>query len=193
MIRINKGRSLRGVTAFELLIAFSILSMVLAAGVGVMSTTVRSWARNTERLDTENDTATAVRYMASKLQEAYTASVSSDGTRVTYRLPQKDAYGEYITPPVPETFARQFYVSQGTLYEDDGSIVTPLLTDLTDLDPSIPSTDKHYAFFSPGGGQIVRVVTVHLVTSVATADPEVIVRSRHRQSVLLRNVPTITR
>ncbi len=190
MVRIRIARRRAGMSALEALLSLSILSLVLVAGVGVMSTTVRSWTGGTRRVDAENETAYAVRYIASRIQEACMISVASDGMSVTYWMPQKDEDGNYRMPVTPETESRSFSVSNGTLYETDGHGTRELLAYVSSTDPSIPGSDKSYVPFEAGAGSVPRVLSVHLATERSGVNSETPVRSRHRQIIYLRNVPT---
>lgn len=193
MFRAIVGKSRRGVTAFEMMLATTILTLVLVAGVTVMGTTLQSWTRNTRKVDAENDTTYAVRYIASKLQEAYSASVSNGGKTLTYTLPVKDGNGNYQTPVTPESTARSFYISDGKLYENNGVSTKLILDKVASDDPSMPGASKVYTPFTAGAGQIVRTVTVHLVTyrQLSSSD-QFPVRVRHRQTIMIRNSPVIT-
>jgi len=175
------------------MIASSILTIILVAGVAVMASTLQSWVKNTRKVDAENSGSYAVRYIASRLQEAYSASVSSDGKTLTYYLPIKDGNGRYVTPIVAENTARQFYVSDGNLYDSQDGETRLLVPHISLVDPLIAGSDKSYKPFLAGTGQVVHTITVHLVTLQQTSDSDTNkVRSRHRQTILLRNTPEIT-
>ncbi len=117
-------------------------------------------------------------------------SVASDGMSVTYWMPQKDEDGNYRMPVTPETESRSFPVSNGTLYETDGHGTRELLAYVSSTDPSIPGSDKSYVPFEAGAGSVPRVLSVHLATERSGVNSETPVRSRHRQIIYLRNVPT---
>jgi Tfp pilus assembly protein PilE len=188
----RRNRARRGMTTFEMMIATAILTVVLLAGTGVMSTTIQSWARGTAGADAENETSYVVRFVAYRLQEAYSATVSGDGSTVTYFMPQRDMSGNYIVPIVPEATSRSFYLAGGTLYDHDASGTRVLLTGLPSTDRTIPGTNKSYRVFTAGAGQVVRSVTVHVVTLRGSRGGDDTVWARHRQTIYLRNTPFIS-
>ncbi len=189
MLNHRYNRFRRGITAAETVVASLILTLVLLAGVSVMGSTLQSWAKNTTRVDAENEAAYAVRYIASQIQEAYIATVSTDGNTLTYYLPDKDDTGDYKTPLAKEASSRSFYVSNGALYEQSGEETRVLLSHIASTDPTIPGSDKSYRVFDAGQGVITHSVTIHLVTERQTRIAENMTRSRHRQLVYIRNAP----
>ena len=117
-------------------------------------------------------------------------SVASDGMSVTYWMPQKDEDGNYQMPLTPETESRSFSVTGGKLYETDSNGTRELLPYVSSTDPGIPGSNKSYVPFQAGAGAVPRVLAVHLATERCGVNCDIPVRSRHRQIIYLRNVPT---
>lgn len=192
----NKGRRKllrrRGVTTLEMLIGLSLTALVLLAGVIALVSTMQAWYRGEARIQMELASTRALQYIRDRLREAMSVSVDIDGREITYRLPERDLDGKYKLPPEWDGVERRIYVdANGQLISLDGERQTVLLDDVVFTDRRGGAEGPLYRPFTSGGGAIVRQVTVHLVTKKMLREEGEAAYGRVRETILLRNTPSI--
>jgi C-terminal processing protease CtpA/Prc len=124
------------------------------------------------------------------LKEAMEVTIDPDGNGINFKLPAKDANGNYITPLTYDGISRRFALSSGSLILTVNGNSTTILTNVVTKDHRGDGSSPTYQIFTPGTGSIIRIVTVQLVTD------RVIQNGQHaygrvREQILLRNTPQI--
>ena len=178
----------RGSTITEVMLASSISTIVLFAGVGTFLVGMRSWIRGQASVDALNGSQRAVRVISNELREAMSLVIAGDGRTVTYQKPLKDANGNFVTPMQTDGFTRTISVSgAGVLTMTAQGQTRTLAKGLVLTDGGIP-----YNPFSAVNASLTRSLTVKLVSS-QTGPMNSNVLSRVRETLYLRNVPQLSR
>lgn len=196
-----RARRHRGATLVETLTAAFISVLTLFTAVSVMISTMGSWAVGQGRIDAESDAQNAVRTIAIELREAMAVTVES-GTALSYRLPVRDSEGSYVVPAQWDGVTRRMeWISTGsgvgTVRVTDGSRTRILCRNVILRDPQSSgftptSGGSAYAIFTPGAGAITRQLTI-MVVSRTSSNRGGWVLGRSRETIFLRNIPTLTR
>lgn len=182
----------RGVTTLEILIGLSLTAIVLLGGVIALLSTMHAWYRGEARIQVELASTQALQHIRDRLREAMSVSVDTDGRGITFRLPVRDSEGKYKLPPEWDGIERRIYVdANGKLISFDGERETVLLDDVVFTDRRGGQEGPLYLPFTSGGGAIVRQVTVHLVTEKMLRAEGETAYGRVRETILLRNTPSI--
>ncbi len=173
----SRIRRLRGITLPELVTTLGIMSLVLFAAVSLLLAGTRSYRRTGVDSDITIDNAQGLRKVAERLRGAMSATLSTDGTQITYWLPK---YGSAVNPVTGElelqeplasdgverTFRVYFKnpsLKNGTLTNRSGKI---LVSGIDGKDPSPKSTQQGQAYrpFQLTTIGSLRAVTINLVT-----------------------------
>lgn len=195
-------RKQRGVTLVESVTAATITVMVLSVGISGFLTGMQSWLTGQVHIDAEVRGQQSLRSLTQELREAMSVTISSDGKTIDYRLPSRNESGDYVTPAVWDGITRHVYVSEieGELHGNserryrlrigyEGHYRT--LTDNIILHDPDATGRPSYKPFQPGSGSIMRQFNVLLVMLPTTTNNETI-HNRVRETVFLRNVPSVT-
>ncbi|MBX3110643.1 MAG: hypothetical protein KF857_01425 [Fimbriimonadaceae bacterium] len=200
-----KRRTLRGLSIVESLVASVISSMVLFVAISAYLAGMGSWARGESWIDVQQQSRNSVRVVSDKLREAMAVLVDLDGMGLTYKLPAKDSSGAFVVPLTWDGVTRRIYYSNGNLYTQDGLTVNQVATGIITIDPFLGADNARtvvikngaysapsYKIFSTDGSVNPRSVIVCVVTKSRGKGAETI-HARHRETIFLRNLPSITK
>lgn len=179
----------------ETVVASLLTGMVLFTAVGTLYSGMRSWVQGLSMIEAEMDGTQAVRRLNQELREAMSVQVAGDGQSVTYRVPQRNANGDFVVPPVWDGVQRRVIVQSlgNNRYSLGFGIAGQEYTISRNVvlrDPAV-SGNPTYRVFTPGPGGITRRVDVMLITRT-TGPRGVYIYNRTRETLFLRNVPSIT-
>lgn len=182
-----------GVTLTEVLTASMMTVLVLFGATLVFLSGAGSWARGQNQMDVESQSQRTMRILTAQLREAMAVTVAGDGTWVDYRLPQKDANGEYIVPAVWDGIARRLELTaQNRIRLVAGGTTRFLADNVIGTDPNSAGGTGTYKIFTAGAGAITRQVNAMLVLRYGTVGRNQST-ARIRETVFLRNVPALTK
>lgn len=200
-----KRRTIRGLSLVESLVASVTSTMVLLVALGAYLAGLGSWARGEAWIDVQEQSRNSVRVVADKLREAMAVTVDNDGMGLTYRLPAKDVNGAFTTPLTWDGVDRRIYYSNGTMYTKDGDVTNSVATGLISVDPFLGADNARtvviktgtysapsYKIFTPDGSTLTRSIAICVVTRSRGKGAETI-HARHRETIFLRNLPSITK
>jgi hypothetical protein len=197
----RKRNRRQGATMVELLTASALSVLATFTAVAVMISGLGSWAKGQGRINAEADAQRAVREVSNELREAMAVTVSS-GTAIDYRLPAKDESGNFVVPATWDGITRRVeWVSTGTgigsVRITAGSSAHVVCRNVILRDPQssgfTPTTGgSSYSIFTAGPGTITRQLTI-MVATRANGSKDQYVVSRSRETVFLRNIPTLTK
>jgi len=191
--RISKRR--RGFTLMEAMTASLMTVLVIAGAVGTMLAGLQSWSQGTGLVESEMDAQQGMRAVVGELREAMAITVDADGKGVTYRLPQKNGSGEFITPALWDGVSRRISIVANTYGRNDLNI--GVVGNMTKISRNIVLQDPirlnvAYIPFVAGPGTIKRSITITFVSN-ALGSKERVTYSRNRELLYLRNVPALTK
>src|SRR5947209_4050189 len=153
-----------GATLIELLTAAGITIVVLLGSLSILVAGSASWAQGLSKIGAEMDAQMSVRAISQQLAEAMFVSVDSDGMGLTYRLPEKDATGNYVLPITWDGVSRRIEVQNKNLVLIDRGVKRVLAHGLILTDPLSSRGTAPYHIFTPGAGTLTRQVTVEVAT-----------------------------
>lgn len=184
-------RKCRAASLTEVLIGVSISSLVVFGGLTALVATAGGWSRGQSRIDAELEAVQAMRLIRDTLREAMVVTVSADGRAIAYRLPRKDLAGNYIQPAQWDGVIRRFEVRPDRkLYSVNGAVETVIVKGVSVMDPR-NGIGAPYRQFTAGPGSIIRQVTVQIVTERQIQREGRSAYGRNRETVILRNTPTL--
>lgn len=189
----TRTRKTSGYTLIEVLTASMIGTLVV---FGVLSTLIMGmagWARGQGQITAESSGQRAMRGIVAELRESMSVTVDADGRGLTYQLPQRDAFGNFSSPPVWDGVARRIQlgvVSEGRAALSIGPAAS-LRAIAKDIRAEDPLTNSNYRLFTTPVGSVVRQVDIRII-SESLADKNKRVRSEVRELIFLRNIPTTT-
>lgn len=187
-----KIKRIRGATMIEVLTASFMTVMVVTTAVATMLYGLSSWAKGQGRIYAETDSQKAIRLISMELREAMSVIVDGDGLGLSYRRPQLDVNGNYITPAVWDNVNRRIELSGSTLrIVTDGQART-ICTGVVLTDPLTSGGTGTYRVFQAPAGAITRQITVQVVTRRNTYKT-MQSYSRSRETIFLRNVPELSK
>jgi Tfp pilus assembly protein PilW len=197
----RKSNRRRGATLIEALTASGLSILALFTAVSVMISGMGSWAKGQGRIDAEGDAQAAIRAISNELREAMAVTVVS-GTVIEYRLPRKDEAGNFIVPAEWDGVARRIeWIATGSgignIRVTGGTTNRTLCRNVILRDPQSSgftptSGGSSYAIFTAGAGAITRQLTIMIATRANGSRNQYVV-SRSRETVFLRNIPSLTR
>lgn len=192
-------------TLVETVVASSISTMVLFVAISAYLAGIGNWARGESWIDVQQQSRNGVRAVSDALREAMAVTVDNDGMGLTYRLPVMTADGTISVPMVWDNVNRRIYYQDGSLWIDDGVNKYQAARNVVTVDPFLNATNARtvvietgpyvapsYKIFTSDGNAIPRSIVVCLVTRNRGRGAEMI-HARHRETVFLRNVPSITK
>lgn len=182
----------RGASLVEVVFASTLTVVVLAIGVSTFLTGTLSWARGEGRIDAQESSQVAIRLVSQELREAMAVTVDADGRGLSYRLPTRDANGNYTMPITWDGVARRIEVNGTSLRITGGAQTRVVARGLIFTDPQSLGGTQNYRIFTAGNGTITRSLTVMVVTR-READGARLVTSRSRETIYLRNIPDLYR
>lgn len=180
-----------GATLIEVLASAALSVFVMGTALVVLMSGLSGWARGTGAIDAQSRAERAVRLISMELREAMSIQVDADGMGCSYRLPQKDANGNYLVPAVWDGVPRRIELRNGVIWMGPTSALRPIARGVITTDPESPNRDP-YRLFVPGSGTVVRRVDV-MVAIETFAERNRRVASRYRETLYLRNVPIISK
>jgi Tfp pilus assembly protein PilW len=184
-----KNRKRRGATLFEVIIGASVTAMTLTAGVSLFVGSMMNWAKGSGSLDSINSAQNAVRFISTELREATVATVSADGTAITYSVPRRSVDGSYAMPISNDPIPRTIRVMNGQLQMVVGTAVRTLAKDIVLTDPV---TNTGYRVFTGDSATLCREVDIQVaISKLGIRNNREIIRAR--DSLLLKNVAVVSR
>ncbi len=188
----KRRRTQRGATLVEVLTASSISAIVIVTGILTFLFGMSSWLKGQARIEVETESQRAIRVIAQELREAMAVSIDGDGLGLTYRLPEKDADGDFVVPAEWDGIERRIELSSDALQMtvDDGP-PRILCTHVILQDP-LSGEGEPYEIFVPGAGAVTRQIHITVATQRNRYRQEY-VTSRSRETIFLRNVPELTK
>lgn len=192
----KQRRFSRGATLVESVTAASLTVLVMGGAITTFLQGMRTWVEGQSKLDAEQSSQHVVRAMDAQLREAMFVEVAADGMSLTYKLPAKNADGEYGIPPVWDNVTRRMYVIAGTggfysLYMGPNGSARLMTKRVILTDPEAPGNPS-YTPFQASQGSVSREITLRVITK-SIADSTDASYSRTRERVVIRNVPATTR
>lgn len=182
-----------GFTLPEMVMGVAILAIVVGLSTVALVTTLNAWGRGQTRINAEVEASQALRKIRDNLKEAMSVTVDANGQGISFQLPRKDLAGEYVTPPVWDGVSRRIVLeSGGRVVLTAGGTSTTILTDVTTTDYRGEGSPVSYRLFTAGSGTVTRSVTVQLVTERMVRSDNDNAYGRVRETILLRNTPSIT-
>ena len=189
-IKIQRKKQ-RGATMVEVVTGAAITTLVLFGSTAAMISGMNSWARGQGKIDADSQSQKAVRVISMELRQAMTVTVDSNGLGLTYRLPSKDANGDYIIPVVWDNIYRRIEYSNGVIKILTGENNHVICRNVILTDPFSTGGVASYKIFTAGSGAITRQLVVMIATRTNGARTEN-VTGRVRESIYLRNIPSLT-
>lgn len=175
----------------EMIISIAISALVIFGGLTVLVGTAASWDKGRARIDAEIESGQTIWFIRDRLREAMEVTVDADGKGLTYRLPLKNANGDFITPVQWDGVVRRFEVRpSGKLVAVDGANERVLVEDVALRDPR-NGNPAPYQQFTRGPGGITRTVIVQIVTQRQIRREGTTAYGRNRETVILRNTPIL--
>jgi hypothetical protein len=191
--RISNRRTKRhGATLIEVVTASFLGVMVMLATVMLLISGMASWYRGEGRIRAESTSQIAVRTVAAEIREAMMVSVDANGMGLTYRLPQTDGNGSYLSPAQWDGVTRRIQLNGSNIEVVEGGNARVLCRNVITTDPQSVGGMTAYRIFTSGAGAITRQVTVMVVTRTNSYRQEQS-SSRSRETVYLRNIPELAR
>lgn len=175
---------------FEVVIASGISTFVMYSLVLTLLSGSGSWIKGQSKIDVDVSSQQSLRAITVELREAMSVNIVDDGKTVEYRLPKKEN-GEYKVPAEWDGVERKlkFNTNAKTVTKVADATTTVLCTGVYATDPK---TGTGYKVFTPGAGAITRDVTIMLVLAAGEGSSSS-EKSRIRETIYLRNVPSLTR
>src|SRR5579862_3309356 len=177
----------RGISLVETTIAAGLSVLAFYGATMLFINGAMSWMRGAGRMDAEGTTNRAVREVSRELREAMMVAVDANGQGLSYRLPAKDANGNYTMPITWDGISRRIEIEGTNLVITGGVGAHTIAVGVIPTDPQSPNGTGTYQVFTAGTGAITRSLTVMLVTS-RNADYNKMATSRSREIIYLRNI-----
>ncbi len=194
-----------GFTLVEAMVASVLSTVVMFVAVGAFLAGIGNWARGESWIDVQQQSRNGVRAVSDALREAMAVTVDSDGMGLHYRMPVTGSDGSFSVPMLWDGIDRRIYYEDGSLWVDDGATRHIAARNVITVDPfqtatnartvvieKGPYTAPAYRIFTADVSVNTRSVVVCLVTRSRGRGSET-VHARHRETIFLRNVPSITR
>lgn len=144
----------KGFTLLELMVAMTVLGFLIVGTMSVFSESMKGFYRSKTDINITADNSLGMQRVAGTIRTAYSMTILSNGTVVSYYLPKQSAVNdavtgekEYVEPMVPEAAPRSFTVTNGQLKDDSSGRVLAKNITLTDPDPKSSQYNKTYAPF----------------------------------------------
>ena len=180
-----------GFTLVELMTGMGILATTVLAIFTLLIAGLRSFAKTTMDTDISQQNALGMRRITETIRSSATLSISSDGTRVTYTLPQRAGFvdeltgeKEYVIPIASDGVTRYFQASGGKIVDQTGRVLVRSVA-LRDPEPTSSQYNQVYAPFQSTTIGSRRAVTVNLITEGQVNGAKR--WSRMKSTVLIRN------
>lgn len=209
----TKKRLVRGFTLLETMVTAIVSVMVLGSCLVLYIMGASDWARGENAIDVEASSRQGVRRVSNELRQAYYVSIDANGMGLTYRRPALDNQGNFTLPLVWDGKDRRIFVSNGSLFINDGTGANyRIVRNIVTKDPFLSSggqsnriwnlesakndddnnTGNSYRIFTAGPGSVTRSVIIQLVTRNA-GGLRAVVFGRNRETIYLRNVPQVNK
>jgi hypothetical protein len=185
-----KNRRIKGITLVETVVAAGMSTIVLFASLACFLQGAGSWAKGQSNMTVQDQSRRTVRLISDELRESMSVFVDADGMGVSYRKPQLDGEGNYITPVIWDGVTRRIYYSNGKIYMGPSGQERIICKDVIATDPALGGNPA-YRTFIPAAGTITRAIDVKVITSTNSGINNTNVISRKRETVYLRNVPEL--
>lgn len=182
----------RGSTLVELLTASGVTTLVLLGSLSILFAGSASWAQGVGKIGAETDAQMSVRTVSEALSEAMSVTVDPNGMGLSYRVPLKDASGDFALPVTWDGVNRRIEVEGTKLAMIDGGNKRIIASGLIFTDPVSVHGSKPYELFTPGQGNVTRQVTIEVATKRLGFHAKPLL-SRSRETIFLRNIPVLTK
>lgn len=182
----------RGVTLVEVVTGAAMTTLVLFGTTATMIAGMNSWARGQGKIDADSQSQKAMRIISMELRQAMSVTVDANGLGLTYRLPTQDVNGDYIIPVTWDNVVRRIEHYGGTIRIVTAGSPRTICRNVILTDPNSSGGAASYKIFTPGSGAITRQLIVMIATKTNGAKTEN-VTGRIRESIYLRNIPSLTK
>jgi hypothetical protein len=157
-----------GWTAAEILIATSIFGFLATGGLSLFLGAAKGWDGGSGKSESDTNASLALQLVAREVQDAKSATVSSDGNALTLQMPLVNDQGCYDRAFDGDQL--QYYISNNTLYQRaNGGTPRLLAREISDVT------------FSQSGGIVNLLVHARVRTGQKWMETE------FKQAVALRN------
>ena len=187
---VTKRKVRRGATLTELLTAAAVSVLALIGATSIMISGSAAWAKGMGKIGAETEAQMSVRVIAQQLREAMAVSVDSGGMGLTFKVPSKDANGNFSVPEVPDGVLHRIEAEGNSLVLITGNTKRVLSKDLIFTDPVSNNGASAYKLFTPGSGLVTRQVTIEVATKRFGYKANT-VSTRSRETIFLRNIPIV--
>lgn len=185
----------RGATLVEVMVGSALTALVLLGTLATLYAGTRSWVLGQSLIDAEVDGSQAIRSLSLELREAMAVTVATDGQSLTYRMPRRNAAGDFVVPAEWDGVNRRAILAANasgrfTLSIGVAGSERALTRNLILVDPDMPGTPT-YRVFTAGPGRITREIQIMVITRTNGPRGEPVYH-RVRETLFLRNIPSIT-
>ena len=185
-----KRRKTSGATLVEMMVVSIVSTIVIFVSLACFLQGVGSWAKGQSHMLVEDQSRRSLRIVSDELREAMSVFVDVDGMGLTYRKPQLDIDGNFVTPVVWDGVTRRIHYSSGKLYMGAAGQERVICNDVIATDPKLTGNPP-YRTFIPAAGAITRALDMKVVTSTNSGVDASKTISRKRETIFLRNVPEL--
>lgn len=183
-------RKQRGMTLTEIVIGAALSVTAIFVSSIVFLSGMKSWATGQGRINSDVYAQQSIRRITVELREAMSVTVDANGQGLTYRLPLKSVNGSFVVPATWDGITRRIELFQGNLRIVAGERRSILARGVITTDPS--RNNESFRIFVPGPGTITRDLDVMIVTNASGYRTEY-KKSRIRETIFLRNIPSLSR
>ena len=182
-----------GQTLIEMVLALSLTAIVFTVGISTFLVGMGSWYRGQSRIGVESATSQGVRQIAMTLRTAMSVTVDANGQGLSYRLPQVDGTGTFISPAIWDGVNRRIELDGTQIFiKGDNLPNVDVVDNVITTDPLSSGGTATYKVFTPGAGTITRSLTVMVVAQTTQYNSPQKVNGRHRETIYLRNIPQLS-
>lgn len=178
-------------TLMELMVGMGIMSFTLLVIVNLLIYGLRSFGKTTTDVSISQQNAQGMRRVTESIRAAQTISITNEGKKVTYTLPQVSGNvdsitgeKEYVVPLVSDGVTRSFTISGGNLTDQTGQVLVRKIATL-DPDPTSSQYNQAYAPFQLTSIGSRRAVTINFITQDQVNGSQR--WARMKSTVLIRN------
>jgi prepilin-type N-terminal cleavage/methylation domain-containing protein len=193
----------RGFSLLELMMSLTIISMILAATVGMFSMGMRSFRRTTTDAELHMKNANGLRRLSQEIRGAMSATVTADERTCTYTLTYQNARLSAVADPITGERELRYPLTSDNILRtyrvsipngrDGGTLTSPtgkvLVRNILAKDPAPKSSqmNKDYRPFQLTTIGSLRAITLNLITEDPKAVPGGRRYVRMKTTVILRN------
>ena len=186
----NPIRRIRGSSLIEVSVAATLTMGVMVSGLLIFVFGMSGVYKGQGRIDVESAAQEAIRRISYEIRESMSVTVDSNGMGVTYRKAVTDSNGNITTPVTWDNITRRIALSGTQIVLSTGTSYRVIAYNVITTDPL--NGGAAYQIFTPSQGSITRALTI-MVANQSTTSYSGVVTNRSRETIYLRNVPSITR